>query len=178
MNIFLWLLALFVVFPALELATFVRMGSALGVLPTLLIVLGTGVLGAHVARQQGMLAWRGVHEALARGENPSLQVLDGLGILLAGIALIIPGFLSDCVGLLLLLRPVRLLFMAFLLGHVIARPGQTGRWHRHGARPAERRDTRASGDGAEPMGGAKDDHVPPASEMVIDVTPKDRANEP
>ncbi|MDD4538702.1 MAG: FxsA family protein [Lentisphaeria bacterium] len=181
MNIFLWLLALFVFFPAMELAIFVRLGSALGVLPTLLIILGTGMLGAYVARQQGLLAWRGVHEALSRGENPSLQVLDGLGILLAGIALIIPGFFSDCVGLLLLLRPVRLLFMSFLLGHVVARPGHSGHWQRRSApRPGERRNfgAGAAGANAEPTGTVRDDHVPSASEMIIDVTPKDRRREP
>ncbi|MDQ0290503.1 FxsA family protein [Oligosphaera ethanolica] len=180
MNIFLWLMALFVFFPALELAIFVRLGNALGVLPTLLIILGTGMLGAYVARLQGLLAWRGVHEALVRGENPSLQVLDGLGILLAGIALIIPGFFSDCVGLLLLLRPVRLLFMSFLLGHVVTRPGHAGHWQRRGARPGARRAPGAGGAGAaaDPIGTAQGDHVPPASEMIIDVTPKDSRREP
>lgn len=180
MTIFLWLLALFVFFPALELAIFVRLGSALGVLPTLLIILGTGMLGAYVARRQGLLVWRGVHEALARGENPSLRVLDGLGLLLAGIALIIPGFFSDCVGLLLLLRPVRLLFMSFLLGHIVTRPGQSGHWRRHGVRHNARRypGTGGADANAEPIGTAEGDHVPSASDMIIDVTPKDRRREP
>lgn len=177
MHIFLWLLAIFVFYPALELAVFVRLGNALGVLPTLLLILGTGMLGVHIARQQGLLAWRGVREALARGENPSPQVLDGLGVLLAGIALILPGFLSDCVGLLLLLRPVRILFMSLLLGHVLVQPGRSGHRQWQHARPRARRDARGRAN-TESAGTAQGDRVPAASEMIIDVTPKDSSYEP
>lgn len=177
MHIFLWLLAIFVFFPALELAVFVRLGSILGVLPTLLIILATSMLGVHIAHRQGLLAWRGVREALARGENPSLQVLDGLGVLLAGIALILPGFISDCVGLLLLVRPIRLFFMSLLLGHGLVRPGRANHSQWRHTQSRVRRDRRA-GTSTEASGTSQGDRVPPASEMIIDVTPKDRSYEP
>lgn len=175
MTFLLWLMVLFIFLPFLELAIFLDVGRNLGFLPALFLTVATGLLGLRVARQQGMHAWRNAQTALLRGENPSLAVLDSLGTLLAGLALLLPGFFTDCIGLLLLLRPVRLLFMGFLLGQLFVRPAGRGGHGQRGARAGGYRSQQVAGnDSAD----AESETAPPASEMIIDITPKESRREP
>ena len=90
-----------------ELFTFLYLGSAIGLLPTLVIIIGTGMLGAYLAKKEGLKSWSRIKAALARGQNPSSEMINGLCILLAGIALCIPGFISDICGIILLIPFVR-----------------------------------------------------------------------
>jgi UPF0716 protein FxsA len=101
------LLLLFVVVPAVELAILVEVGSRIGTLPTLAIILATGVLGAALARHQGLRTLREIQEQLGRGEIPAGSLVDGMIILLAGALLITPGILTDAVGFLCLVPRVR-----------------------------------------------------------------------
>ena len=107
MTIFLYLFLFFVLFANVELYTFLYFGAAIGLLPTLFIIIGTGMLGAYLAKQEGLKSWNRIKAALARGQNPSSEMVNGLCILLAGIALCIPGFISDICGLILLIPFVR-----------------------------------------------------------------------
>jgi UPF0716 protein FxsA len=115
MPVLLALLALFAL-PLLEIAVFVLVGRWIGVWPTLGLVLLTGIAGAVVLRLQGFLVLRQAREAARRDEVPVAEALDGLCVLLAGVLLILPGFVTDAFGILLLLPPVRT-----LLGRVVAR---------------------------------------------------------
>ena len=117
MNLFGWLLLLFIGVPLAEFYSFLWLGSRIGLLASVAVILLTGFAGAALARQEGMLAWLKVRETLARGQDPSRELLNGLVILVAGICLLIPGFVTDVVGLLLLLPPVRSLVMAALHRH-------------------------------------------------------------
>ncbi len=99
MRAFLFLLLLF---PFIELAVLIKVGSVIGVLPTLLLIIGSGVLGAVLLRVAGVAtAWR-ARERLARGELPEQEMLEGLLIAVGGGLLLLPGFISDVFGLLCL----------------------------------------------------------------------------
>ncbi len=96
------LLLLFIVVPALELALLIEVGSRIGTLATLAIIVVTGMLGAALARQQGLRTIGAIQTELAQGELPASAMLDGVIILVAGALLITPGILTDAVGFLCL----------------------------------------------------------------------------
>ncbi len=98
---------IFVALPLLELALLIKTGQLIGFWPTMAIVIGTGLLGAHVLLRQSWTTVRATQEALARGRPPVAPVLDGVFLLLAGTLLVTPGLISDSVALLLLIPPIR-----------------------------------------------------------------------
>jgi UPF0716 protein FxsA len=101
------LLLLFVLLPIAELAILIQMGQAVGFWLTLAIVLGTGAVGAMLARSQGMRVLAEVQRELLAGRVPHRQVLDGMAILVGGTLLLTPGFITDVAGLALLFPPTR-----------------------------------------------------------------------
>lgn len=124
--LFLLILAI----PALEIAVFIQVGDLIGVIPTLLGIVVTAVIGAALLRHQGLQTLRRVQESLDRGELPVADVFDGLCIVLAGALLLTPGFVTDAIGLSLFLPPVRRVLMALLARHLAARGGAGGFTHR------------------------------------------------
>ena len=101
------LLLLFIVVPAVELALLIEVGSRLGTVPTLGLIVLTGVVGAYLARLQGTSVLRRTQEQMARGELPAGSLADGVMILVAGALLMTPGILTDCFGFLLLVPAFR-----------------------------------------------------------------------
>lgn len=101
------LLVLFVIAPIADLVVLVRLGSVVGFLPTLALVLGTAVLGKALVCAQGTRAVAELRRELSAGHVPGRQMLDGFAILLGGALLIAPGLLSDLAGLTLLFPPTR-----------------------------------------------------------------------
>lgn len=97
-----YLILLFTILPALELALLIKVGSHIGAFNTILIVIGTGVVGAALARYEGFRVLMKVQDSLQRGIMPSAELLDGFMILAGGIALLTPGFITDVLGLFLL----------------------------------------------------------------------------
>lgn len=102
-----YLILLFTVLPALELALLINVGSHIGALNTILIVIGTGVVGAALSRYEGFRVLMKVQDSLQRGIMPSAEILDGFMILAGGIALLTPGFITDVLGLFLLFPVTR-----------------------------------------------------------------------
>jgi UPF0716 protein FxsA len=100
MRIFL---LLFVLFPMLELALLIQVGSSIGVLSTLLLIVASAVLGSMLLRVAGVATALRARERLARGELPEQEVLEGLLIAVGGGLLLLPGFISDVVGLICLI---------------------------------------------------------------------------
>ncbi len=92
------LVLLFLVVPIAELYVIIQVGQAIGVLPTLAILIVDSLIGSWLLRSQGRLAWRRFSETLAAGRPPAREVIDGGLILLGGAFLLTPGFLSDCSG--------------------------------------------------------------------------------
>lgn len=101
------LLLLFTLVPLLELGVLVQIGQRVGVGPTLLLVLATGVVGAWLARREGTRTWWTVRKRLRAGRLPAEEMLHGLLILVAGAFLVTPGVLTDGAGFALLVRPLR-----------------------------------------------------------------------
>ena len=99
-------LALLVV-PVAELWVIVQVSGEIGVIPTLLLLLAVSVAGAWLLKQQGIATWRRLQDTMASGQIPTKEVTDGALILLGGALLLTPGFLSDVVGLVLLLPASR-----------------------------------------------------------------------
>jgi UPF0716 protein FxsA len=104
---FLRLLLLFTIVPLVELFLLVKLGTVVGVGPTVALVIFTGVLGAWLARQQGLGVLRRLSEDLAVGRLPAEALIDGLLILIAGAVLLTPGLLTDALGFLLLVPQSR-----------------------------------------------------------------------
>jgi UPF0716 protein FxsA len=111
------LLKLFLAFtliPISELYLLIRIGYYLGAFNTILVVIVTGLLGAYLAKLQGIRTMMRVRESLNRGELPAEEMLDAVLIFVAGIVLITPGFITDLAGLGILLPNTRSWFKRWL----------------------------------------------------------------
>jgi UPF0716 protein FxsA len=101
------LLAIFIVVPLAELYVILKVGDAIGAVWTILLLAADSILGSVLLRTQGRSVWRKFNQALAEGRMPHREVLDGVMVIFGGAFLITPGFLTDVVGVLLLLPPTR-----------------------------------------------------------------------
>lgn len=97
----------FTLIPAAEIYVLIKIGGFIGALNTVLVIILTGILGAYLARLQGMYTLYKIQANLRRGILPTGELIDALIILAAGIALLTPGFLTDIAGLLLLVPRTR-----------------------------------------------------------------------
>jgi UPF0716 protein FxsA len=103
----LLLVFVFIVVPIAELYVLLQIGQAIGVLPTIALLILDSVLGSWLMRSQGRAAWLRFNRALAEGRVPGREVIDGVLIIFGGALLLTPGFLTDILGLILLLPPTR-----------------------------------------------------------------------
>lgn len=153
----LLLIALFILVPLAELAVIIEVGQAVGVPLTLAILLADSVLGGLLMRAEGRAAWRRLREATSAGRVPHREVLDGALVIFGGALLLTPGFLTDVVGLVLLIPPTRAIARR-IVGRVLARRvvvGAVGRGRRGAARPGGvRRAYDVEGTATEADGGA------------------------
>lgn len=101
------LVILFIVVPILELYVIIQVGQLIGVVPTLILLLADALLGSWLLKHEGRGAWRRFNEALAARRFPGKEVADGVLIVIGGTLLLTPGFLTDILGLFLLLPPTR-----------------------------------------------------------------------
>lgn len=111
------LLKLFLAFsivPALEIYILIKVGSAIGALNTLGLVLLSAMIGAWLARTQGLRTMLRLRENLNQGIMPAEEILDAFLILAAGLTLLTPGFITDALGLTLLFPPSRMAFKRWL----------------------------------------------------------------
>lgn len=104
---FLRLFLIFTVTPVLELALLIQIGQLLGIIPTIVAVLTTGAAGAALARNQGLTALRRLQRSVAEATFPGDEIFDGFLILMGGLLLLTPGFLTDLVGFAALLPGTR-----------------------------------------------------------------------
>jgi UPF0716 protein FxsA len=101
------LLILFIIVPIAELAVIIQVGEQIGVLWTIAILIADSVLGSLLMRSQGRATWRRFNVALQAGRPPAREVFDGVLVIFGGALLLTPGFLTDIVGIVLLLPPTR-----------------------------------------------------------------------
>jgi len=115
------LVALFIVVPIVELWVIIEIGSLIGVLPTIALLIADALLGSLLLRHQGRGAWRRFNEALAERRFPGREVADGLLIAIGGTLLLTPGFVTDIFGAILLIPPTRAIVRALMRGYVTRR---------------------------------------------------------
>jgi len=108
------LVLLFILVPIAELYVIIQVGGAIGVLPTLAILVADSLLGAFLLRQQGRAAWVRFNRALSESRMPHREVLDGVLIIFGAALLLTPGFITDIFGLILLIPPARAGVRAFM----------------------------------------------------------------
>ena len=101
------LLLLFVVVPVVEIWVIVQVGQAIGIVPTLVLLLADAVLGTWLFRREGRKAWTALRQAITEQRVPAKEVADGALVVLGGAFLLTPGFVTDAVGVLCLLPPTR-----------------------------------------------------------------------
>ena len=101
------LLLAFTIIPIIEIYLLIEIGSIFGALTAIILVILTGFLGAFMARMQGLQTLFRIQESLREGRMPSGELLDALLIVIAGIVLLTPGFLTDSAGFLLLIPTTR-----------------------------------------------------------------------
>jgi UPF0716 protein FxsA len=106
----LWFL-LFVGVPFVELYILLQVGEIIGILPTIIIILFTGSLGIFLMKKTGREVWYRLKQRFQSGEMPGEEILEGILVLIAGVFLITPGFLTDITGFLLLIQPIRHKFL-------------------------------------------------------------------
>lgn len=99
----------------------IKVGDAIGALPTILLLIASWPIGTWAVRSQGGAAWRRLREAVAAGRPPAREVLDGALILIGGALMIIPGFITDVLGALLLVAPTRALARSVAIRNLEAR---------------------------------------------------------
>ena len=112
-------LLVLIVLPLIEIAGFALVGSLVGVLPTVALVVATTALGAVLLRVQGFGALMRIRATLEAGGAPGREVVHGLMIALAGLLLVIPGFFTDALGLILFLPPARELVWRLLKSRIV-----------------------------------------------------------
>jgi UPF0716 protein FxsA len=112
---FIKLLLVFTIVPLIELFVLIEVGSRIGSGPTLLLLLLTGICGAFLASRQGLSVLQRARHDLAQGRIPANPLVDGLMVLIGGMLLLTPGFLTDLLGFVLLIPVTRLPLRGFLL---------------------------------------------------------------
>ncbi|KZE48798.1 exclusion suppressor FxsA [Brevibacillus parabrevis] len=109
-----FLVILLVIGFGLELWGLITVGSLIGGWNTVLLVIITGLLGAWLAKQQGVQVFRTLQFQLSRGQMPTETIIDGVLILVGGILLLLPGFVSDVIGLIFLIPYTRMMLRHLL----------------------------------------------------------------
>lgn len=117
---FLRLLLLFTAIPVIELLVLIEIGKMLGTVPTVFLVIGTGALGAWLTKLQGFFVLRRLQNDAAAGQLPGDAIVDGVLVLVGGITLLTPGFITDVLGFSLLFPVTRLWWRKLLVDRLRA----------------------------------------------------------
>jgi UPF0716 protein FxsA len=115
------LVLLFIVVPIAELAVVIQVGQAIGVWWTIALLIADSILGSVLMRAQGRATWRRFNETLHAGRVPAREVVDGGLVMFGGLLLLTPGFITDILGLLLLIPPTRAVVRRVLQRRIAAR---------------------------------------------------------
>lgn len=122
----MWLFAVFLTVPLIEIALFIQIGGWLTLWPTLGIVVATAVVGSALLRWQGLQVLRDLQREIGRGGNPAPQLAHGALVIAGGVMMILPGFFTDSLGILLMVPAIRALLIRLILARATAsRPDDT-----------------------------------------------------
>ncbi|ERB66947.1 membrane protein FxsA [Vibrio coralliilyticus OCN008] len=109
------LLLMFIFVPIIEIGLFISVGGYLGLWPTIALVLITAFVGASLVRSQGLQTLMSVQNRLQQGELPAQQILEGVMLAVSGVLLLTPGFMTDALGMLVLLPAPRAAMAKYLM---------------------------------------------------------------
>ena len=98
---------LFIFIPIIEIAIFITVGSNIGILNTIAIILLTAIIGIYFVRRQGLNLLFSAQKNMSQGILPTEEIKGGIFLLISGLLLITPGFFTDCIGFLMFLKPVQ-----------------------------------------------------------------------
>jgi UPF0716 protein FxsA len=101
------LFILLISIPLIELYFLIQVGGIIGGLSTILLIIVTALVGSFFIRQQGMATFLKAQQNMQRGQMPAMELMEGLILVIAGVMLVTPGFITDSLGFLLLLPPLR-----------------------------------------------------------------------
>lgn len=113
------LFLIFLIVPIIEIALFIQVGDAIGLWPTLAMIVATAVIGSAIVRHQGLQALERARVAMERDRLPVKEAATGIALLVAGFLLITPGFFTDTIGFLLLVPAIRASLGTWLAGQVL-----------------------------------------------------------
>ncbi|MEC6815916.1 FxsA family protein [Photobacterium toruni] len=117
------LMLLFIVVPMVEIGLFIQVGGLLGLWPTIAIVFFTAVIGASLVRSQGITTLNSVQHKLQQGEVPTQEIVEGMLLVVAGVLLLTPGFMTDVLGIVLLVPLLRGKIAQILIQKVVLQRG-------------------------------------------------------
>ena len=115
------LVVLLVVLPLTELYVIIQVANAIGYLPMLALLIACSLFGLYLVKRVGVGTWRRAQDQLRAGEIPAAEAVDGMMLLVAGILLLVPGFVTDAIGFLLQRPPVRYLPRRWAQRHMVTR---------------------------------------------------------
>lgn len=122
---------LFVGMPILEIYVILQVGDAIGILPTVALLIVDSLVGAWLMRSQGRIVWRRFTQALEAGRPPAREVLDGALVIVGGALGLAPGFVTDAIGLFLIVPPTRAIVRRALVARLARRGAMhVGAWAR------------------------------------------------
>jgi UPF0716 protein FxsA len=120
-------LLLFILVPIIEIWLMIDIGSVIGAGWTVLAIISTAIIGASLVRYQGIGVYSRLNQTAARGEIPAMEMIEGLTLLISGVLLLTPGFITDALGFLLLIPPLRRWFALNMLKRFFIVPGTPGK---------------------------------------------------
>lgn len=131
----MWLFLAFVSVPLIEIALFIQIGGAIGLWPTLAVVIVTAMIGTFLVRNQGALAMGNLQRSFSELNDPTEPLAHGAMILIAGALLLTPGFFTDAVGFALLMPPVRVGVFKYLRSRIKVQSFSMGSMHSQSSHP-------------------------------------------
>jgi len=112
-----WILLIFILVPVIEIAIFIEAGRFIGTLPTIILILLTGIIGGILVKMQGAHVVFRIMRSLEQGRLPGNEIIEGLFVLVGGALLLTPGFFTDVIGLLMLIPQTRVVFREAAKGY-------------------------------------------------------------
>ena len=123
MRGFPFALLLIILAPVAEIWLMIDIGSVIGAGWTVLAIISTAIIGASLVRFQGMGVYTRLNQTAAKGELPAIEMIEGMALFISGVLLLTPGFITDTMGFLLLIPPLRRWFALNLLKRFFIVPG-------------------------------------------------------
>jgi len=134
------LFVFFIIIPIIEISVLMQVGAIFGIWPTIAIVIFTAWLGAKYVRQQGLATLNSVQTKMAQGQMPSDEIVTGLMLLVAGVLLVTPGFVTDFLGLSLLIPGVRHAIAGSVKSHITTNSASQQSFQFHSHTPGQSQD--------------------------------------